>query len=67
MGDAPRNNGDEFRAAAAGRRTGLLREVWDFLKVRKKWWLAPIIVALLLVSAILVIGAASGPWIYTLS
>jgi len=64
--DDPHNSAEQFRTAAAGKRTGLLREIWDFLKIRKKWWLTPIIIALLLVSAILIIGAASGPWIYTL-
>jgi hypothetical protein len=27
----------------------LLREIWDFLKVRKAWWLTPIIIMLILV------------------
>ena len=42
--------------------------VWDFLRVRKKWWLAPIIVFLLLLSLLLVLtqGSALAPFIYTL-
>lgn len=42
--------------------------IWDFLKVRKKWWLAPIIVLLLLLSLLIVLtqGSALAPFIYTL-
>ena len=32
----------------------LLREFWEFLKVRKKWWLLPIILVLLLIGVLLV-------------
>jgi len=46
----------------------MLRDVWAFLKVRKKWWLAPILVALLLLGLLLVTaqGSAVGPFVYTL-
>ncbi len=46
----------------------ILREIWDFLKVRKKWWLLPIILFLLLLSALIVFtsGSAIAPFIYTL-
>lgn len=42
--------------------------IWDFLKVRKKWWLTPIIMFTLLISALLVAtkGSAVAPFIYTL-
>lgn len=44
-----------------------LKDLWDFLKVRKKWWLAPLIIILLLIGLLLVLGATSlGPLIYTL-
>ncbi len=41
---------------------------WDFLRVRKKWWLAPIIIFLLLVSLLIVLsqGSAVAPFIYTI-
>jgi len=47
---------------------GVLRELWTFLKVRKKWWLLPIIVVMLLVGALLVFaqGSALAPFIYTI-
>ncbi len=42
--------------------------IWDFLKVRKKWWLTPIVVFTLLISALLVVsqGSSAAPFIYTL-
>jgi len=45
-----------------------LREFWKFLKVRKKFWLVPILIVLVLVGGLLVISAGSpvAPFIYTL-
>lgn len=42
--------------------------IWDFLRVRKKWWLAPIVIFLLLISLLIVLtqGSAIAPFIYTL-
>jgi hypothetical protein len=46
---------------------GLLREYWQFLREEKKWWLAPILVALLLTGGLIVVGGtAVGPFIYAL-
>jgi len=46
----------------------LLREIWDFLKVRKAWWLTPIIIMLILVGALIILGQSSAvsPFIYAL-
>ena len=46
----------------------MVRELWDFMRVRKKWWLGPIIVVLLLLGTLLVLtqGTALAPFIYTL-
>ena len=46
---------------------GLLSELWAFMRVRKKWWLLPIILVLLLVGSLLVFaqGSALAPFIYT--
>ena len=46
---------------------GITRELWSYMKVRKKWWLLPIIVVLLLVGLLLVFaqGSALAPFIYT--
>lgn len=46
----------------------LLRELWAFMKERKKWWLGPIILILVLFGALLVFTQSSpvAPFIYTL-
>jgi hypothetical protein len=46
----------------------LARELWAFMRVRKKWWLLPIVVIMALVSALLVLaqGSALAPFIYTI-
>lgn len=46
----------------------ILREFWSFLRVRKKYWLAPIIVVLVLLSLLIVLtqGSALAPFIYAL-
>ena len=46
----------------------LLAELWAYMRVRKKFWLAPVILVLLLVGALLVLteGSAVAPFIYTL-
>ena len=43
-------------------------QIWDFLKVRKKWWLTPIVIFTLLISMLIVMakGSAVAPFIYTL-
>lgn len=45
-----------------------IREVWAFLKVRKKFWLLPIIIMLVLLSVLIILGGSSAiaPFIYTL-
>jgi len=45
----------------------LLRELWAFMRVRKKWWLLPLIIVLLGVGALLAFaqGSALAPFIYT--
>ena len=47
---------------------GMTREIWAYLKERKKWWLAPVIVMMLIVGALLVFaqGSALAPFIYTI-
>ena len=45
-----------------------VRELWAFMKVRKKFWLLPIILVLLMLGALIVLtqGSAVAPFIYTL-
>jgi len=44
------------------------KEFWDFLKVRKKYWLLPIIIVLVFFGALIVLsqGTAVAPFIYTI-
>ena len=46
----------------------LLGELWDFLKVRKAWWLAPIIVLLVIIGLLILFAQSSAisPFIYAL-
>ena len=48
--------------------SSLVREFWMFMKVRKKFWLLPIILVMLLVGTLLVFaeGSALAPFIYTI-
>ena len=48
--------------------TEFLKELWAFMKVRKKFWLLPIVFVLLLLGGLLVLvqGSAVAPFIYTL-
>jgi hypothetical protein len=49
-------------------KTSVVKELWDFLKVRKRFWLAPIILILLVLSLLMVFAQSSAvaPFIYTL-
>ena len=46
----------------------LLKDLWGFMKARKKFWLAPIVIMLLLLGGLIVLsqGSAVAPFIYTL-
>ena len=46
----------------------LLKDLWAFLRVRKKFWLVPIVLVLVLLGALLVLGQGSAiaPFIYTI-
>ena len=45
-----------------------LKDLWGFLRVRKKYWMLPLILILLLFGALIVLttGTAIAPFIYTL-
>ncbi|MFQ6102804.1 MAG: DUF5989 family protein [Candidatus Glassbacteria bacterium] len=55
-------NGSEYGKGA------LLKEFWEFLKVRKKWWLGPIVLILLLLGFFIIFteGSALAPFIYAI-
>ena len=46
----------------------LLKDLWGFMKERKKFWLAPIFIVMLLLGGLIVLtqGSAIAPFIYTL-
>jgi len=46
----------------------LLGDIWDFLKVRKKFWLAPLIITIVLMGALIVFtqGSVVAPFIYSI-
>lgn len=45
-----------------------LKELWDFLRTRKKLWLAPIIIVMMILGGLLILaqGSVVAPFIYTL-
>jgi len=46
----------------------ILAELWQFLRVRKKWWLMPIIIVLVLLGGLIILtqGSALAPFIYAI-
>ncbi len=48
--------------------TSIFQELWEFMRVRKKFWLAPIIIMMALFGGLIVLtkGSAVAPFIYTL-
>ena len=57
----------KFLEKAAGK-LSIFKELWAFMKVRKKWWLMPIVIMLVLLGLLIVFteGSALAPFIYTL-
>jgi hypothetical protein len=56
----------EFEKAAAERQhAGFVSELWSFMKENKKWWLLPLIIALLVFAALIFLsGTGVAPFIY---
>ena len=46
----------------------LVKDIWEFFKVRKKYWLAPLIITILLMGTLIVVtqGSVVAPFIHTL-
>ena len=64
--DKPRE-ADDFTRKAGEARVGLVREFIYFLGQNKKWWLAPILLSILLLGVLVALGStAAAPFIYTL-
>lgn len=64
----PEQKQSEFeRAAAEQRRSSILGEIWGFMKENKKWWLLPLVMALLVLGLLVLLsGSGLAPFIYTL-
>ena len=63
----PDKKPNTFREQAAGKQKGALREFLTFALQNKKWWLTPIIVLLILVSALIILGGSGvAPFIYSI-
>ncbi|MFA5146652.1 MAG: DUF5989 family protein [Candidatus Omnitrophota bacterium] len=47
---------------------GFLKELWEFMRMRKRWWLLPIVIMLVLLGLLIVFteSSAVAPFIYTL-
>lgn len=50
------------------RQFSIVADLWNFMRVRKKWWLLPIILMLIIVGALVIFSASSpvSPFIYAL-
>ena len=65
--ESPKTKGSDFAAAAENKGSGLVSELFDFLKTNKKWWLLPILIVLALVGVLVILGGSvAAPFIYTL-
>lgn len=62
----PRDNG--FEKMASEKRRGLVGETIDWLGSNKKWWLLPIVLAIVVLGILVVAASATGgtPFIYTI-
>lgn len=56
----------EFREQAEEKPEHVLMEFVDFLRHNKKWWLAPLVLALLILGGLVVLGGPVLPFIYPL-
>ena len=58
---------DAFAREAEKKSSGIMGELWSFLRHNKRWWMTPIILVLMLLGVLVVlIVEALAPFIYTL-
>ncbi|NOT29922.1 MAG: hypothetical protein HOP15_05670 [Planctomycetes bacterium] len=63
----PEKRSSDFASEAESRSPGVLRELVAFVRHSKKWWLAPILIALLLIGILVMLsGSIAAPFLYTL-
>jgi len=56
------------KMARKTRNHSVLRDLWDFMKENKKWWLLPLIIMLVLTAILIILGQSTpiSPFIYPL-
>jgi hypothetical protein len=58
---------EEFTRAGEAADVGFLRELWDFMRAHRIWWIAPIVTCLVGIGVLLLLGSTGlAPFIYTL-
>ena len=57
-----------MKGAYMGRNAGIIGELWKYMRFRKKFWLLPIILVMMLIGTLLIFaqGSALSPFIYTI-
>jgi len=61
------NTQTPFEKAREQKQSGLLGEFWFMLKTNKKYWMAPLIISILVLGLLIILGgSAVAPFIYTL-
>ena len=61
------NTQSPFEKAREQKQAGLLAEFWFMLKTNKKYWMAPLIISILVLGLLIILGgSAVAPFIYTL-
>ena len=64
---AQKHTADDFARSVEQKSPGMIREFWGLLRHNKKWWLAPIIIVTVILSALMFLfGTPAAPLIYTL-
>ena len=67
QGNPEHESDDDLEALANEKARGIVGELVDFLRDNKKWWMIPIIVALLLIGVLILLGGtAVAPFIYSI-
>ena len=67
QGNPENESDDDLEALANEKARGIVGELVDFLRDNKKWWMIPIIVALLLIGVLILLGGtAVAPFIYSI-
>ena len=67
MSETPSPDRNRFEDLAGERPPSFAREVWHLLSTDKRWWLAPVVIAIVILGVlVLLTGTGAAPFIYTL-